>query len=236
MLFAVYEADVLLRKHELHPVPRILPSKHCDVEVPLLNLPSSISCIDVDAVCVVDAVGDPKKIATKETRMTENSRELMVAENVVAVIAATPYFKHGFSFQTSVGGPSLAVNHFFEEHMRKRDIKMGFALGVTSAAICELQDKGLVDYILDTQDFDQVAAEHLFKNPHHLEIDLSEYANAGNKEAYVNKLDHVVLSALEIDTKFNVNVIIGSDGVLRGATGGHPDTAAGSNCYIIVTP
>jgi len=45
-----------------------------------------------------------------------------------------------------------------------------------------------------------------------------------------------VLSALEIDTDFNVNVITGSDGVLRGAPGGHPDTAAGSKCCIIVTP
>lgn len=113
---------------------------------------------------------------------------------------------------------------------------MSFALGGTSSAICALQDKGLVDYILDTQDFDQGAAAHLFSNPHHIEIDLSEYANTGNKGAYVNKLDYVVLSALEIDTKFNVNVITGSDGVLRGAPGGHPDTAAGSKCCIIVTP
>ena len=45
-----------------------------------------------------------------------------------------------------------------------------------------------------------------------------------------------MLAALEIDTKFNVNVITGSDGVLRGAPGGHPDTAAGSKCCIIVTP
>ena len=49
-------------------------------------------------------------------------------------------------------------------------------------------------------------------------------------------LDFVVLSALEIDTNFNVNVITGSDGVLRGAPGGHPDTAAGSKYCIIVTP
>lgn len=161
-----------------------------DTLVPFPNLPSSISCIDVDAVCVVDAIG----------------------------------------------GPSLAVNRFLEEHMKKAGIKMSFALGGTSSAICALQDKGLADYILDTQDFDQGAAAHLFSNPHHIEIDLSEYANAGNKGAYVNKLDYVVLSALEIDTKFNVNVITGSDGVLRGAPGGHPDTAAGSKCCIIVTP
>ncbi len=207
-----------------------------DTLAPFPNLPSSISCIDVDAVCVVDAIGDPKKIATKEARVTDNPRELMMAENVANVIAATPYFKDGFSFQTGVGGPSLAVNRFLEERMREKNIRMSFALGGTSSAICALQDKGLVDYILDTQDFDQGAAAHLFSNPRHLEISLSEYANAANKGAYVNKLDYVVLAALEIDTKFNVNVITGSDGVLRGAPGGHPDTAAGSKCCIIVTP
>ena len=84
----------------------------------------------------------------------------MMTENAAKIIATTPYFKDGFSFQTGAGSPSLAVN----------------------------------------------------------------------------KLDFVVLFALEIDTNFNVNVITGSDGVLRGAPGGHPDTAAGSKCCIIVTP
>lgn len=207
-----------------------------DTLVAFPNMPSSISAIDVDCVCVVENIGDAKKISTKEARMTENPRELMMAENVAKVIAATPYFKNGFSFQTGVGGPSLAVNRFLESHMTDKGIKMKFALGGTSSSICKLQDKGLVEYILDTQDFDQGAIDHLFKNPKHLEISLSEYANPGNKGAYVNMLDFVVLSALEIDTDFNVNVITGSDGVLRGAPGGHPDTAAGSKCCIIVTP
>lgn len=130
----------------------------------------------------------------------------------------------------------MAVNRFLETHMIEKGIKMSFALGGTSKAICDLMDKGLVGRILDTQDFDQGAIDHIFKNPNHVEIDLSEYANPANKGAYVNKLDFVVLSALEIDTNFNVNVITGSDGVLRGAPGGHPDTAAGSKCCIIVTP
>ena len=61
-----------------------------DTLVPFPNLPSSISCIDVDAVCVVDEVGDPKKIATKEACMTTDPRELMMAKNVAEVIAAPP--------------------------------------------------------------------------------------------------------------------------------------------------
>ena len=185
----------------------------------------------------MDEVGNPAKIATKEARMTEDPRELMMAENVAAVIAATPYFKDGYSFQTGVGGPSLAVNRFLEKHMEEKNIQMGFALGGMSSAICRLQDKGLVRQLLDTQDFDMGAIQHLADHPaKHHEISTSEYANPANKGAYVNKLDFVVLAALEIDTDFNVNVITGSDGVLRGAPGGHPDTAAGSKCCIIVTP
>ena len=200
-----------------------------DTLVPFPNMPSPISSIDVDAVVVVDAIGDPTKIGTKEARITQDPRNLMMAENCAKVIASTPYFKDGFSFQTGVGGPSLAVNRFLEEYMVEKNIKMGFALGGMGGNICDLMDKGLVGKLLDTQDFDMKAIKHL-------EISTSEYASAANKGAYVNKLDFVVLAALEIDTDFNVNVLTGSDGVLRGAPGGHPDTAEGSKCCIIVTP
>ncbi len=220
--------------HDTHFADHVVIVTDTLVDFP--NMPASMNAIDVDCVCVVDSIGDASKITTNEARMTEDPRELMMAENVAEVIKATPYFKDGFSFQTGVGGPSLAVNRFLEKHMVEADIQMSFALGGTSSAICQLQDKGLVRHILDTQDFDKGAIEHLQTHPNHHETDLSQYANPANKGALVNKLDYVVLSALEIDTDFNVNVITGSDGVLRGAPGGHPDTAAGSKCCIIVTP
>lgn len=207
-----------------------------DTLVDFPNRPSSISAENVDCVCVVDSIGDATKIATKEARVTENPRELMMAEHAAEVIAATPYFTDGFSFQTGAGGPSLAVNRFIEKRMVEKGIKMSFALGGVTSAVCQLLDKGLVGAILDTQDFDMGAIKHLAEHPKHHEISMSEYANPANKGAYVNQLDFVVLSALEIDVNFNVNVITGSDGILRGAPGGHPDTAAGSKCCIIVTP
>ena len=49
-------------------------------------------------------------------------------------------------------------------------------------------------------------------------------------------LDIVILSALEVDVNFNVNVLVGSDGIIRGAIGGHPDTAADSALSIVVCP
>ena len=166
-----------------------------------------ITDIVVDCVCLVDEIGNQKKIASKEARFTDIPRELMMTENAAKIIATTPYFKDGFSFQTGAGSPSLAVNRFIEEYMLERNIKMSFALGGVTNAICKLLDKELVKSIIDVQDFDLGAIEHFTNNPKHFEVSSSEYTNPANKSAYVNKLDFVVLFALEIDTNFNVNVI-----------------------------
>ena len=57
-----------------------------------------------------------------------------------------------------------------------------------------------------------------------------------NKGAFVNKLDYVILASLEVDTHFNCNVVVGSDGIITGAQGGHPDTAQGAKCTIVIAP
>lgn len=206
----------------------------CLVDFP--NFPASVEAIDVDAVVVVDSIGNPKKIASAAARISQNPRDLMMAEDVAKVIASTPYFKEGFSFQTGVGGPSLAANLFLEKYMDERNIKMGWAIGGICGPMVELLKKGKVSKVIDVQDFDLDAVNSINQTPGHYEMSASQYANPANKGAFVNKLDFVVLAALEIDTGFNVNVLTGSDGVLRGAPGGHPDTAAGSKVCIIVTP
>ena len=206
----------------------------CLVDFP--NFPASVEAIDVDAVVVVDSIGNPKKIASAAARISQNPRDLMMAENVAKVIASTPYFKDGFSFQTGVGGPSLAANLFLEKYMDERNIKMGWAIGGICGPMVELLKKGKVGKVIDVQDFDLDAVRSINQTPGHYEMSASQYANPANKGAFVNKLDFVVLAALEIDTSFNVNVLTGSDGVLRGAPGGHPDTAAGSKVCVIVTP
>lgn len=207
-----------------------------DTLAPFPNVPASIKCEDVDCVVVVDEIGDPKRIGTKEARVTQDPRDLMMAERAADIIAATPWFVDGFSYQTGAGGPSLAVTRFLEERMDAKEIKMGVAFGGITGNMCDLQDRGYVRKIVDTQDFDTKAIAHLHDCPDHVEMTVSDYANPANKGAYVNYLDYMILAALEVDTKFNVNVITGSDGVVRGAPGGHPDTAAGSKCCIIVTP
>ncbi len=207
-----------------------------DCLVPFPNTPASISMTDVDYVCQVEEIGDPKKIVSNVVRVTKDVRELMMAEYCTKLIAQSPFFKDGFSFQTGGGGAALAVTGMLKPIMEEKGIKMGFAIGGIMKAMCDLMDDGLVNKIVDAQVFDSSAIEHIRVNPNHVEISTSEYANPMNKGAYVNRLDFVILGALEVDVHFNVNVITGSDGIVRGAPGGHPDTAAGSKCSIIVAP
>lgn len=207
-----------------------------DTLVDFPNFPPGIEAVDVDYVVIVDSIGEPKKIASQAARMSQDPRDLMMAENCVRVMAATPYFKDGYSFQAGAGGPSLAVYRFLEPLMIERKIKMRWAIGGITQPTVDLLNKGLIQCVVDAQDFDIGAVRSVHENPNHYEISTSQYANPMNKGAFVNKLDFVILAALEIDTDFNVNVITGSDGILRGAPGGHPDASAGAKCTIIVTP
>ena len=85
----------------------------CLVDFP--NYPASIQAVDIDAVVAVESIGDPKKIASAAAKITKDPRNLKMAEDVAKVVACTPYFRDGFSFQTGVGGPSLAANLFIEK-------------------------------------------------------------------------------------------------------------------------
>lgn len=204
------------------------------VEYP--NVPASISQEDVDYVVKVDCIGDPNGIMSGATRFTSNPRELLIAQKVAKLIEASGYFVDGFSMQTGTGGASLAVTRFIREKMLEKNIKASFGLGGITQQFVQLHEEGLIKKLFDTQSFDLRAASSIGKNHDHIEIDGSLYANPHNKGCIANKLDFVVLSALEIDLDFNVNVITGSDGVIRGASGGHSDTAAGSKMSIVVAP
>jgi citrate lyase subunit alpha/citrate CoA-transferase len=208
-----------------------------DTLVPFPNVPASISMIDVDYVVVVDEIGNPAKIASGAAKPTTDMRKIRMAEYCTQVVINTPYFKDGFTYQTGVGGASIASTISLGEEMEKRGIHMGCGIGGMTTPMCNLLNQGLVDYLVDTQAFDLGAVEDIQKNPsRHIEISASEYANPYNKGAYVNKLDYVVLAALEVDVNFNCNVVVGSDGVITGAQGGHPDTAAGAKCTIVIAP
>lgn len=206
-----------------------------DCLVPFPNFPAHISMVKVDYVCVVDAIGIPEKIATGAAKPTTDQRKLLMAEYCTQVVVNTPYFKEGFSYQTGVGGASIASTISLSKIMKERGIKMGFGVGGLSKPMCDLLNDGMVRVLLDTQDFDLDAVSSVRKKDHH-RITAGAYANPFNKGAFVNKLDYVILASLEVDVHFNCNVVVGSDGVITGAQGGHPDTAQGAKCTIVICP
>ncbi|WP_018609792.1 citrate lyase subunit alpha [Uliginosibacterium gangwonense] len=200
------------------------------------NTPASISQDQVDYIVKVEQVGDPSKISVGAARVTSNPRELLIARLAADVIEHSGYFKQGFSLQTGSGASSTAATRFLENRMRKAGIVASFALGGITGGIVDLHRKGLIEKLVDTQSFDVDAAESLRTSPNHIEVSTNEYANPGSKGTYCDRLDVVILSALEVDLDFNVNVITGSDGVMRGASGGHSDVAAAANLSIVVGP
>jgi len=190
----------------------------------------------VDYVVEVDSVGDSSKISSGAIRDSKNPRDILLAQKAAKVIINSGYFKDGFSIQTGTGGASLAAVKYIRQSMIDRGIKASFALGGITAHMVKLHEEGLIDRLIDVQSFDKVAAESLKNDIMHKEVSANEYASADEPGSAVHYLDIVILSALEVDTKFNVNVLVGSDGIIRGAIGGHPDTAADSALSIIVCP
>lgn len=222
-----------------------LPDAHFADKVVLLtddlvdypNTPCSISEHDVDYVVEVESVGDSSKISAGAIRDSKSPRDILIAQAAAKVIENSGYFRDGFSMQTGTGGASLQVVKYLRQAMIDNGIKASYALGGITAHMVKLHEEGLIGRLIDVQSFDKVAAESL-KNDlmGHKEVAAYEYASADEPGSATHYLDVVVLSALEVDVNFNVNVLVGSDGVIRGAIGGHPDTAADSALSVIVCP
>ena len=187
------------------------------------NTPNSISEHDVDFVVEVDSVGDSSKIASGAIRDTKNPRDILLAKQAAKVIVNSGYFKEGFSIQTGSGGASLAAVKYIRQSMIDQGIKASFALGGITAHMVKMHEEGLIERLIDVQSFDKVAAESLKNDPTHKEVASYEYASMHEEGSATHCL-------------VNVNVLVGSDGIIRGAVGGHPDTAEDSALSIIVCP
>ncbi|MBR5638584.1 MAG: citrate lyase subunit alpha [Muribaculaceae bacterium] len=205
----------------------------------LVDYPNQLNAIseaDVDFVVVVDSVGDSSKISSGAIRDTKNPRDILLAKKAAKVVINSGYFENGFSLQTGSGGASLAVTKYLRQAMIDKGIKARFALGGITSHMVKLHQEGLIDRLIDVQSFDKVAAESLMNDPMHKSVSANEYAALLEPGSATHFLDVVILSALEVDVNFNVNVLVGSDGIIRGAIGGHPDTAADSALSVIVCP
>ena len=204
--------------------------------VPFPNAPFGIPESDVDYIVKVDSIGDPQGIMSGATRFTSNPKELLIAQTACTAIESSGFFNDGLSIPMGSGGASLAVARFLKERMLAKNVRSSFALGGITGSIVDLYEEGLIKRILDVQSFDLKAAQSLRDNRYHQQISASYYASPHGEGTAVNQLDIVVLSALEVDCNFDVNVLTGADGVIRGAIGGHPDTAFGAAVSIVVVP
>jgi len=190
----------------------------------------------IDQVAVVDSIGDPSKIATGATRITRDPLQLYIAELAFRVIKASGYLKNDCSFQTGGGGPSLAVARYVRDYMKENSVHGSYCIGGITGYMADMLKEGLFRTLFDVQSFDASVTDSIANNPNHVEADVSWYANPFNKGCLVNDLDVVVLAALDVDVDFNVDVLTGHDGILRGASGGHSDTAAGAKLALITIP
>jgi len=190
----------------------------------------------VDQVVLVDSIGDPSKIATGATRITRDPVQLRIAELAFKLIRSSGYIRQDCSFQTGGGGPSLAVARFVRDYMKSEGIQGSYCIGGITGYMADMLKDGLFRSLFDVQSFDAAVTDSIAGNSYHMEADVSWYANPFNKGCLVNDLDVVVLAALDVDVDFNVDVLTGHDGVLRGASGGHSDTAAGAKLSVITIP
>ncbi len=198
---------------------------------------ASISETVVDYVVKVDAIGDPNGVATGIiNNETKDPVALELAKYAAKSIIASGLLKDGFAYQAGASGSALAVAQYIKSYMLNEQIHGSFLLGGISTPSIELMKAGLFDTALDVQSFDRAAMESLMVDDWHSEISDSEYANPLCKSCAVERLDTVVLGALQVDTSFNANLCVNSNGFLSGGAGGHGDTAAGAKMSIITLP
>jgi len=203
--------------------------------VPYPAHPCDITQDQVDFVVEVPSIGDPGGIASGTTHATDNPVGLKIAHTATRVIAASGLLADGFSFQTGAGGISLAVAIELKRLMHELGIKGSFASGGITAYLVDMLEEGLFRCLYDVQCFDLKSVDSYRRNPAHMPMSASTYANPDARGAIVDKLDVVILGAAEIDIDFNVNVTTGSNGVILGGSGGHADTAAGAKLAIVTT-
>ncbi len=189
----------------------------------------------VDAVLVVDSIGDPEGIVSGTTRITRDPVGLKIARDAARFLWEVGAIRPGFSMQTGAGGTSLAVAAQVRSLMREHGIRGSFASGGITGYYVDMLEEGLFDHLYDVQCFDLSAVRSLAKNALHQAISASRYGNPFDHDPIVDQLSFVILGATEIDLNFHVNVTTDSFGRLIGGSGGHADTAHGAKITVITT-
>ncbi len=203
--------------------------------VPFPAIPWQIQGNHVDAVVVVDKVGDPSKIVSGTTEVTKSPDRLLLAELVARFVRDAGIMRDGFSFQAGAGGTALAFAIYLKEMMKKAGVKARFVRGGSTKYLVEMLDEGLTDYILDGQTFDLDGVASMRDNPRHVATSPFTSYNYHGKGFFGSMVDAVVLGATEVDVNFNANVVTHSDGRLLHGIGGWQNCLF-SGCTILAVP
>jgi citrate lyase subunit alpha/citrate CoA-transferase len=190
---------------------------------------------NVDCVAQVDHIGEPKKIMSGTTKITEDPMKLQIAHDCIELMDAVGLIKNGMVFQSGAGGISLAAMKFLGERLEEKDVVASTATGGLTRLIVEIYKAGRVKNIYYSQVFDDYSVKFI-QDDLGLPADIGHYADPTSKGRTIDGLDTVVLGATEVDINFNVNVNTHSDGRMLHGIGGHQDTAAGSSLCIVSCP
>lgn len=190
----------------------------------------------VDAVIVVDSIGNSEGIVSGTTKLTKDPIGLKIAKDCANVINQLGLIKNNFSMQTGAGKISLAVVKYIQDIMNKKNITGSFASGGITKSYVDMLNKGLFKELYDVQCFDLDAVKSYHINKNHKAMSASKYGNPFEKNPICNQLSFVILGATEIDLDFNVNVTTDSWGNIIGGSGGHADVAHGADVTVIISP
>ncbi len=189
----------------------------------------------VDYVAEIDKIGDPKKIMSGTTKVTEDPMKLDIAKRCVDLMDAAGLIRDGMVFQSGAGGISLAAVKYLGERLEEKDVVARCATGGLTRLIIDIYKTGRVKHLYYSQVFDDYSVKFI-QETLELPADIGHYADPTTKGRTIDGLDTVVLGATEVDTSFNVNVNTHSDGRLLHGIGGHQDTASAANLTIITVP
>ena len=203
--------------------------------VPFPAIPWQIQGNHVDAVVVVDTVGDPSKIVSGTTEVTKSPDRLLLAELVARFVHDAGIMRDGFCFQAGSGGTALAFAIYLKEMMKRAGVKARFVRGGSTKYLVEMLDEGLTDYILDGQTFDLCGVASMRDNPRHVATSPFTSYNYHGKGFFGTLVDAVVLGATEVDVHFNANVVTHSDGRLLHGIGGWQNCLF-AGCTILAVP
>ena len=203
--------------------------------IPFPCVPWQIQGQNVDFVVVMDKVGEPEKIVSGTTKLTQSPDRLYIAEMTAKFVQAAGIIKEGFSFQAGAGGTALAFAIYLKEMMIDAGIKARFIRGGSTKYLVEMLEAGLTDFILDGQTFDLEGIRSMRENYGHVNTSPFTSYNWHGKGNFASMIDVVVLGATEVDVNYNANVVTHSDGRMLHGIGGWQNCLF-SKCTILPIP